>query len=407
MPDWFVADSDDRVEPSGPKKAQGWQPQEPFPAQNANWLWYSVSLWIAYLVELVEDEILLDLGAVETRLDGVEASVGGFDGRIDDLETEVMNSPNLMTGLGLNVSASNGALTVTTKQADGVTDLSAANPLKIAFRSRAPGVGGYTVHSIPTSESLVIPSGATLGYISATGNKQVFIYQIYDGTNIELAVSSHFFKEATLVSTTALDASSNSLGVLYSTNARTDCAIRFLGVAEYNGAAGTYVTPDTVAVGTHGLTYAAHVWSLTHDFEATSSTAGGWGGANSFSTWAMENKSYDLGDNYATSGIYTAPYSGIYQFGAMGTSANQDIESAGDEARASLFVNGVERRVIWYDEVDDPNSARSWCAHGVVQIELNQGDQVTVRGNQVHDAATNRIASAAHNWFWGRMIRRL
>lgn len=49
LPDWFVADPADRVEPAGSKKTSGWIPLEPLPAQNENWLNYSVSMWLDYM----------------------------------------------------------------------------------------------------------------------------------------------------------------------------------------------------------------------------------------------------------------------------------------------------------------------------------------------------------------------
>lgn len=39
------------VEPSGSKKTQGWSPNEPLPAQNMNWLLYSIDQWLQYAVE--------------------------------------------------------------------------------------------------------------------------------------------------------------------------------------------------------------------------------------------------------------------------------------------------------------------------------------------------------------------
>lgn len=48
------------VEPTVPKKAQGWAPLEPLPAQNENWLLKSISQWLAYL-EDVTDELIATL----------------------------------------------------------------------------------------------------------------------------------------------------------------------------------------------------------------------------------------------------------------------------------------------------------------------------------------------------------
>lgn len=45
------------IEPSTPKKTNGWVPLEPLPAQNENWILYSISKWIAYL-ETITDELI-------------------------------------------------------------------------------------------------------------------------------------------------------------------------------------------------------------------------------------------------------------------------------------------------------------------------------------------------------------
>lgn len=39
------------VEPSGSKKNQGWSPNEPLPAQNMNWILYSIDQWLKYAVD--------------------------------------------------------------------------------------------------------------------------------------------------------------------------------------------------------------------------------------------------------------------------------------------------------------------------------------------------------------------
>ena len=51
LPNWNPTNPSDRVEPSGSKKLQGYMPEEPLPAQHFNWLLYSISLWLQYLVD--------------------------------------------------------------------------------------------------------------------------------------------------------------------------------------------------------------------------------------------------------------------------------------------------------------------------------------------------------------------
>lgn len=79
-PDWFVSDSSKRVEPSGPKKTQGWLPNEPLPAQNENWLLYSISVWIEWLVEEMDNLVAGFKGALSN---GVTILNEGEDYAID------------------------------------------------------------------------------------------------------------------------------------------------------------------------------------------------------------------------------------------------------------------------------------------------------------------------------------
>lgn len=47
--DWVPSGDPDKIsEPSGSKKTQGWSPNEPLPAQQENWILYSISQWQQY-----------------------------------------------------------------------------------------------------------------------------------------------------------------------------------------------------------------------------------------------------------------------------------------------------------------------------------------------------------------------
>lgn len=75
--DWVPSNSGVRVEPSGSKKNQGWSPLEPLPAQNENWILYSIDQWIKYL-ERVTDSLFLNSFTVGTAQD-VEDGNADFD----------------------------------------------------------------------------------------------------------------------------------------------------------------------------------------------------------------------------------------------------------------------------------------------------------------------------------------
>lgn len=62
------------IEPSGSKKTQGWSPNEPLPAQNMNWLLYSMDQWLKYAVataDLVGGQIRSVLGTADQVSSGI------------------------------------------------------------------------------------------------------------------------------------------------------------------------------------------------------------------------------------------------------------------------------------------------------------------------------------------------
>lgn len=53
--DWVPSGDVDKIsEPSGSKKAQGWSPSEPLPAQQENWILYSLSRWLKYFEDFTD-----------------------------------------------------------------------------------------------------------------------------------------------------------------------------------------------------------------------------------------------------------------------------------------------------------------------------------------------------------------
>jgi hypothetical protein len=131
--------------------------------------------------------------------------------------------------------------------------------ISLAFRSTTLGSGAVT-YVTGTPANLVIPSGATLGTVSAVQSRIVVLALNNAGT-IELAVvniaGGNDLSETGLISTTAISAGSTSASVIYSTTARTGVAYRVIGYIESTQAtAGTWVTaPSTIqGVGGQALT---------------------------------------------------------------------------------------------------------------------------------------------------------
>lgn len=92
-PDWFVTDPAKLVEPSGSKKNTGWSPAEPHPAQNENWLMYSISLWLEYLdtIGAKQSEVVDATRAINEDDNGriifIDSTAGSFDLDLPDPAT--------------------------------------------------------------------------------------------------------------------------------------------------------------------------------------------------------------------------------------------------------------------------------------------------------------------------------
>jgi len=164
---------------------------------------------------------------------------------------EVISSVNQAGGLenvGLTAVAGSGALTVALKQKDASTDASVRNPVRITHPSSAVASGAYTVNEITAALSVVIPSGATLGYADGD-DVRVHIYALDNAGTEEFAVAgARVFKESGSHTTTTIGTGSDLGTTLYSTTGTSDITIRYLGFAQINAitTAGTWTAPTSL-----------------------------------------------------------------------------------------------------------------------------------------------------------------
>jgi len=188
-----------------------------------------------------------------------------------------LSSPSGLINAGISAVAAAGALTVALKQSDGSTDPSTSeSKVVVAFRNTTITNGGYTDQEYTAAESVVIPSGATLGFLDGQ-NALVYVYTIFDGTNLELAVSSRYKDEGATHSTVAIGAASDA-GDLYSTTARTGAAVRLIGKTQVDAitTAGTWTTPDISAVNNFGIEMVPKEFFSAISSVKTSSNSGSW-----------------------------------------------------------------------------------------------------------------------------------
>ena len=130
------------------------------------------------------------------------------------------------------------------------------NPTTLDFRSSTLGSGTVNTRSVPAAISVVVPSAATLGTVSAVQSR-IVILAIDNAGTIETAVvniaGGNDLSETGLISTTAISGSSNSANVIYSTTARTNLAYRVIGYVESTQAtAGTWATAPSTIQGAGG-----------------------------------------------------------------------------------------------------------------------------------------------------------
>lgn len=146
-----------------------------------------------------------------------------------------------LSNVGLQAAVAANALTISLKQADGSSNPSVGSPVAIAMRSPTAGTGSSTLRLVTSGLTITVPTGATLGQVSAQ-NQYIFVYALDNSGTIELAVSgSRSFDEGSLQNTTAIGGGSTAQGILYSTVARTAVPVRYIGRLQSNQTvAGTY-----------------------------------------------------------------------------------------------------------------------------------------------------------------------
>ena len=135
------------------------------------------------------------------------------------------------------------------------------NPTILDFRNTPLTSGTINTRTVATAISVVVPSTATLGTVSAQQSRLVLLALDNAGT-VELAVvniaGGTNLDETTLISTTAISAAATAANVVYSTTARTSLPFRVVGYVESTQAtAGTWATAPSTIQGQGGQALAA------------------------------------------------------------------------------------------------------------------------------------------------------
>jgi len=180
---------------------------------------------------------------------------------------EYLDARHSLENVGLAYSVNAGALTINLKQANGSAP-STTGPVHALHTNVPTTSASFRKLSYIADESITIPSGATLGYNADSGFVgNVYVYSIYDGTNLEIAVSTAGAHETNdnAVATTLIDTNSDTDGELYSTTARTGCTIKLLGRLRWDSftSGGTWAAPDHVLIGDFSTRRDGYLGELT------------------------------------------------------------------------------------------------------------------------------------------------
>ena len=165
--------------------------------------------------------------------------------------TDPFGDSSGIRNLSLVFTVGANALTCNAKTRDGSAP-AANNPAVVGMRNVTLATGNYFARKITAALSLVISSGSTLGHASATPSN-TYWYLIDNAGALELAVSSTYFGESGLISTTAEGGAgaADSAIVMYSATARANVPFRRVDkTVDTQAVAGTWTAePTEVSMG--------------------------------------------------------------------------------------------------------------------------------------------------------------
>lgn len=199
----------------------------------------------------------------------------------DAVNRNYADDPQMLRNLKLEATVGSNALTISILTKDGSTPTSGSSP-QIAFRSSTLATGDFTVRAVTAATTLVVSSGSTLGTVSATAAR-LYVGAIDNAGTVELCVwnpvtTTGLFAptEGTRQSTTAEGGAgaADSAGVIYSTTARSNVAMRILGYLDITETtAGTWATaPTQIQLKTPGTPRTGEIVQWVRKTDATQTT---------------------------------------------------------------------------------------------------------------------------------------
>lgn len=282
------------------------------------------------------------------------------------LGTSGVSEGALLNNAAITFSRSANAATISLKQADGSTDCTSAAPCKIGFRGTSVG---YNIRSVTGALSVTIPSGTTIGTVSAAA-ETLYVYLQDNAGTVTVAVSLMAYDEGTLLSTTAISGGT-SRQTIYSTAGSSSLPTRLIGrVEETQTVAGTWAANATTIETRPFLVLNPVLVSYT-------------GNAGTALTGAVTNMDFStkvVDSHGAWSGtVFTAPRTTMY------TITGNVQQNAGVSTNVDLYKAGVQA-LRW-----DAGTANSSKTFSFV-IYLTAGDTISLRMSNNVTLANSAVA---------------
>lgn len=197
------------------------------------------------------------------------------------LATSALGYPDGFINGTLVASVGSNALTIAIKTL-AAADPSATDPTYIIFRNATSATGDYSVLTLTAAASLVVPSGALMGFANATPGR-LWIVGFNDGGTFRLgavnvlgATGIMALRDDLLLSSTTISASADNAQVIYSGTGVTTKPLRILGYMEWSAGlttAGTWaIVPTKIQLFGPGISKPGDAVQEVADYSQTGSS---------------------------------------------------------------------------------------------------------------------------------------
>jgi len=317
--------------------------------------------------------------------------VAGATGPTGPTGAQGLSGSGSVTNLGITAAAQSGALVVNLTQAGGSTP-SASSPVTISFNNATASGVYLTPISVTQTLSITVPGSATLGQGNGA-SVFTFIYAQDVSGAVQLCVSSTgSYDEGEAQTTLAVSAAATSSTALYCKAAGTG-PVRLIGrFLSSQATAGTWLSnPTAIAVppfGNREVTF-----RVAYPSSPISSTSGDSNGFGVAVPGPVTVQIDTTGSVTASTGVFTAPVSGNYQFNGI---LHSSPSASADNYFISLVVNQTIEESYGSRAVTTGINPISVTAD---ILPLNQGDQVQL---YVYTATGS---AGVYGWFSGHLIK--